>query len=248
MSTGQELLAYMRISVLDDNVLPYLWSDLEILAFLNYAEIQACRRANLIIDSSTASDSGTAGTASTMGVKPLCTLPVIAGQATYQLSPKILQVKRCQLGSMTVPLSGPVSRSSLDNLVSGWMGTGGIVGTAGTNGFPCCFENEPTNTLTLIPSPSANDTVYLTISRLPLLPITLSTSPSIDPKYEEGICDWAAHLAFMKPDSDTINLNLAKVYSDRFSAQFGPAPNAHAERIRKTLSQSQRMQPRQFGS
>lgn len=126
--TGQEMIAHLRESVLDDSAVPYLWKDTELMRYLNYAEVQACRRAHLIIDGTTSNDNGTAATAGTSGQKPLCSLSIIAGQATYNLSPKILQIKRCQLKSMTYPLNGPVTYPEIDEYVSGWMGTNGTIG------------------------------------------------------------------------------------------------------------------------
>lgn len=246
--TGKELIAHMRESMLDDMAVPYLWQDTELLRFLNYAEVQACRRAHLIIDGTTANDNGTAATAGTMGQKPLCTLSIIAETAVYNLSPKILQVKRCQLYSMSYPLPGPVTYPEVDDWLSGWMGTAGSIGTAGSGGYPSCFLNEPGSTITFIPCPSVSDTAKLVVSRLPLTPFTLQTSPEIEEVHHEGLMNWAAHLAYKKPDSDTLNLNLAKMYDDIFTAQFGPLPDAYSDRMRKTLSQQQRMRPREFGS
>ena len=246
--TGQELISHMRESILDDMAAPYLWKDTELLRYLNYAEVQACRRGHLLIDDATANDNGTAATAGTLGQKPLCRLTIVAEQAQYNLSPKILMVKRCQFKSMTIPISGPVSYFELDELQSGWRGTSGTVGTAGSGGNPFFFMNEPVNTITFVLAPSKTDTAYLVVSRIPLTPFTLSTSPEIEEKYHEGLMDWAAHLAYMKNDSDTLNLNLAAVYESRFSAQFGFLPDANSERIRKTLSMQQRMRPREWGS
>jgi len=260
---GKEMIAHLRESVLDDAAEPYLWKDLELLRYLNYAEVQACRRAHLIIDGSTASDNGTAATAGTLGQKPLCMLPIVANVGTYNLSPKVLQVKRCQLMSMTYPLPGPKTYAEIDEKLLGWWGTAGTLGTSGsystagsagtvgasgTGGVPYCFLNEPGSTITFILAPSADDIAALVVSRIPLTPFTLQTSPEIEEKYHEGLMDWAAHLAYMKNDSDTLNLNLAKVYETRFDRAFGLLPDAYSDRMRKTLSQRQRMRPREWGS
>ena len=245
---GEELIDHMRETVLDDVAVPHLWSDNELLRCLNYAEVQACRRAHLIIDGTTANDNGTAGTASTAGQRPLCTLAVVADTATYYLSSKILQVKRCQLRSMTYPLDGPKSYAELDERHSGWIGTSGTVGTAGSGGTPWYFINEPGNTITFVPSPSASDTASLVVSRLPLTLFTLRTQPEIDERYHLGLVHWAAHLAFSKPDSETSSLNLASYHEAMFTREFGPLPDAYSERMRKVLSQQQRMRPRTFGS
>jgi hypothetical protein len=238
----------MRESILDDAAPPYLWSDTELMRYLNFAEVQSCRRAHLIVDGTTANDNGTAGTAGTLGQKPLCTLTIVANQALYTLSSKILQVKRVQFYSMTYPIPGPVQYAEIDERMSGWVGTSGTIGSAGVGGFPACFLNEPGNTITFIKAPSATDTAILVVSRLPLTPYTLQTSPEVEEKYHEGLMNWAAHLAFMKPDSEAQNLNMAKYYEDLFTKEFGPLPDAYHDRMVKTLSQQQRMRPREFGS
>jgi hypothetical protein len=51
----------------------------------------------------------------------------------------------------------------------------------------------------------------------------------------------------MKPDSETINLNLSAVYEKKFIEQFGTLPDAYIQRTRKTISQRQRMRPVGFG-
>jgi len=244
---GKDLIAHLRESILDDVVLPQLWSDTELLRWLNYAEAQGCRRANLIIDSDNANDAGTSGTGGTAGQKPLCHISLIANQAVYAVSPKILQIRRCQLASMDYPLSGPVTDSELDDLFSGWRGTAGSVGTAGTGGVPTYFRYSGSS-IVFILAPATVDTAYLTVSRLPLQSFGLDTSPEIDEQYHVGLCDWAAHLAYLKPDTETINLNMSKVYEQKFVEQFGSLPDAAVQGMRKMLSQKTRMRPREFGS
>lgn len=246
---GKQLIEHLRESVLDDNVIPYLWSDQELLRLLNYAEVQACRRAHLIVDATTANDSGTAATASTAGQRPLCVLAIVANQAVYELSPKILQVKRLQFRSMAyaLPIS-PVRYPELDEIIPDWFGTAGTVSSSGSGGYPDCFLNEPGNTITFVRAPSANDTASLIVVRIPLVSFDCQTSPEIDEKYHIDLCDWAAHLAYMKPDSETLNLNLAKFYEDRFEKKFGPLPDAYSVRMRKVLAQRTRMRSREFGS
>lgn len=245
--TGRELIADMRESVLDDVALPYRWLDAELLRNLNYAEVQATRRAHLLIDSTTANDNGTAATAGTLGQKPLCSLSLVANQAVYNLSPKILQVRRCQILGMSYPLTGPVGYPELDDLVSGWIGTSGTVSTAGSGGNPTYYLNEPGSTITFVRAPSADGTAYLVVSRIPLTPFTLNTSPEIEEKWHRGLINWAAHLAYNKPDPDVYDKELSDYYEKQFTAEFGPLPSAYSERMRRALSSKQRMRPRAFG-
>lgn len=244
---GKDMIAQLREEILDDAAQPYRWKDPELLRSLVYAEIQACRRSHLLVDWNTANDYGTAATASTMGTKPLCRLTLVPNQGFYELSPKILQVRRCQLQRMTYPLSGPLTYAELDEAVPDWFGTSGTIGTAGTYGNPTYFLNEPGNTITFVRAPSLADTAYLVVSRLPLIPFTLNTSPEIAECYHEGLLNWAAHLAYMKNDAETFNITLAGLYEKKFTDQFGPLPDAYTEQMRRVLSQRQRMRPRTFG-
>jgi hypothetical protein len=245
---GKELVSNLRNDTLDDVKNPFLWTDPELLRYLNYAEVQACRRAHLLIDGTTANDFGTAATSGTAGQRPLYELTLVAGTSVYNLSMKVLQVKRCQLEGMNYPLVGPLTYKEADEYMSGWMGTSGTVGTCSSAGYPAAFLNEPGNTITFLLAPSLAGKAFLIISRLPLLPFTLNNSPEIAEAYHEGLMNWAAHLAYLKNDSETFNPEKAKYYEDIFTAQFGPLPSAKTERMVKTLIQQGRMRPRAFGS
>ena len=41
---AKDMIQFLREDILDDVNLPYLWPDTELLRYLNYAEVQACRR------------------------------------------------------------------------------------------------------------------------------------------------------------------------------------------------------------
>jgi len=64
--TGQELLAYLRVDVLRDNALPYLWSDDLILRYLSEAETKFARKTYALLDDTQ-------------------TLTTVIGQSTYDV-------------------------------------------------------------------------------------------------------------------------------------------------------------------
>jgi|SRR5271157_700327 len=241
--TGQDLVDELRESYLDDTKIPYNWQDLELLKFLNRAEQQTCRRSYLIIDSTTAADA--AG-------NPICQVTLIPNQAVYSFSRLVLQVERCKLSQMSLPLR-PRTRDELDAQTFQWEATLGTSGTAGTAGgdivvWPTWFIHEVNGEIVFVKTPTINDIAYLIVSRLPLQDFTLKTSPEIESQHHDGLLPWAAHLAFLKPDSDTQDLNLATIYDKIFTERFGPLPDAYAEKMRKMLPRQQRMRPRTFGS
>lgn len=240
---GQDLVDELRESYLDDKTLPYLWGDIELLKNLNRAEKQACRRAYLITDSTT----GTDGSG-----YPICTFTVIPNQSIYTLSPLVLQVERAQLSTMSHPLRMR-TRDELDATTYTWFGSSGTSGTFGTAGgdpaiAPEWFIHEAGKELILVRTPTINDVANLVVNRLPLVDFTLSTSPEIELHHHDGLFLWAAHLCYLKNDSDTQDLNLAQLYDNAFTQRFGPMPDAYMEKMRKQLPRQQRMRPRTFGS
>jgi hypothetical protein len=80
--TARELINLAR-DRFDDEAEPYRWSDNTLLAHLNEAEREACRRAHLIIDKSTAT---------------YCRILVKPGDPNVTLNSKVLVVRACYLG------------------------------------------------------------------------------------------------------------------------------------------------------
>ena len=245
--TGQDLVDELRESYLDDKNIPYLWQDPELLKFLNRAEKQACRRSYLIVDSTTPTD-GTSGTSG----DPVCQFTVIPNQGVYTLSRKVLQVRRVKLDTMHIPLR-EMTRDELDATHYMWDASVGTAGTAGTAGgdpavLPQHWIHESGKELVLVRTPTINDIARMIVVRLPLNDFSMKTEPETEEQHHDGYLLWAAHLAFMKPDSDTQDIALATVYEKAFAERFGPLPEAYSEMLRKSLPRQQRMRPREFGS
>jgi hypothetical protein len=108
--------------------------------------------------------------------------------------------------------------------------------------------NDPANLITFLLAPVAAGTAFLDVYRIPLISFTLNSAPEIPETYHEGLLNWAAHLAYLKNDTEAFNPDKAKYYEDKFAEQFGPLPNARSERLRKTITMQAAMRPRQFGS
>jgi hypothetical protein len=181
-----------------------LWSLAEWTEYANDAENEACIRANLILDKSTA----------------LTSVSVISGVATYTISELILVVKRAKLLSGTEPLV-KTSRRVLDATYPGWESETGVV----RSWFP-----DESNKIVLYKSPVATGTLNLMVSRLPLSPMLLADkmadTPEIDVQYHEGLLDWMLHRAYSKQDSETLDKGKAKEHLARFEKRFGERPSA----------------------
>ena len=84
---------------LSDNETPPLWSDEEIVAYLNEAVQEACERSYLIEDRSTAS---------------VCSVALVAGTNTYDLHPSVFQIKR------VVFRGRPLDEASVESMDAHW--------------------------------------------------------------------------------------------------------------------------------
>ncbi len=183
-----------------------LWSLAEWTEYANDAENEACIRANLIIDKSSA----------------LTSIDVLSGTATYSVDEKILKIKRAKLLSGTEPLV-KTSRRVLDATYPNWEVDTGTVRS---------WLPDGTNKITLYKSPITNTTLSLMVSRLPENPMTLANklieSPEIDTMYHQGLIDWMLHRAYSKQDSETLDKGKAKEHLTRFVKRFGERPPAAA--------------------
>jgi hypothetical protein len=136
--TGAEIIAAVRGDYLDDAVAPYLFSNALLGRYLNKAEGEASRRANLIVDKDTANDSIPL---------PLCSLSLVAETSIYSISKKILRIIKC------IPSWNSVS---LEQKTEGWLDE--IYPNWRTDsGAPIYFLAEK-GEITLVPKPVANET------------------------------------------------------------------------------------------
>ena len=231
------LVKTLRIQYLDDVAEPYLWSDEELVFDIREAQDEACRRAHLIIEKDDPS---------------VCQVAIQVGISDYILHDKVLLVKRAYFGTSfdhCYPLA-QTTRSRMDQNHPGWNGRKGQVGA-----YIC----EDNNEIAFVPASIEAGTAFLQVSRLPLNELSLHSSqtgtagygityPEIPGRYHEKMLYWAAHLAFLKNDSETFNLEKANLYEAQFDRHFGKAISARTERfMRSNNLDSARMRPRLFG-
>lgn len=198
-------------SVMGDQELPYLWSDEEIVQYLNWSEQEACTRAKLLKDSTSS----------------FCTLAFTTPVATATLDETIFEVERV---SVAGKLLARTTVQELDAEAPGWELTSASV--------PTRYIHEG-QTLTLVPTPSVNVTVKLTVYRLPLVDMTADNDaavPEIHRLHHPRLLDWVYRCALLKNDSETINPVKAAEYEARFAASFGYRPDANVMRKHKSTT------------
>jgi hypothetical protein len=203
-----ELLAFTRETA-DDLLEKYQWSTPFITRALNEAENQACRRARLIVDSSTPA---------------ICRIPLVAGKSLYALDPRILFIRRVKLSTRSEPLGFGRVRD-LDMTYPDWeTETGDVIAWIPdfTSGYVRLFR-EPT-------SAEVPATVNLTVVREPLRPmVQLEDCPEIKPRYHYRLAEWALYRMFMQRDSERYDPDRAARHLAEFEAEFGKPSSAVEE-------------------
>lgn len=192
-----------------------LWSDDEVVTYLNAATDEACERALLVEDATTAE---------------CCTIPLVAGQAEYPLHPSVIRVKRAAWGRCVLD---PTSTEEMDEQAFGW---------EIQIGRPRWYI-EGSGSIRLARIPRAEDVaqtaaLQLTVYRKLLVPITTDDDlevelPDIPSIYHLRLLDWVYHLAYSKRDADTFDAARALQFDQRFTASFGMRPDANVQRKRR---------------
>lgn len=204
--TLDELIVAFRSESFDREE-PYLWSDEEIASYLADAEREACLRARLIYDEASAN---------------VAVLAIESGQSWTALHPAILRVTRARLES-GLCLLGQTDPGELDRIFHGW---------DAETGTPRWYFIAGSR-LRLIPSPTATDTLYLSVYRTPISELTTDdpyAEPEIPASHHVGLLRWALYRAYSKRDAEALDPSRAAIYLNQFELEFGPRPSARASR------------------
>lgn len=199
-------------SDLSDAEDPPLWSDAEIVGWLNAAVQEANERAKLTEDSTTAA---------------VCTIPVVAGTAVYPLHPSVFQVKRVALNGRKIEESSVEAQDACGP--SGWETR---TGTAREYIFQQASGANPA-AIRLVRVPPENGTLTLTVFRgaLKKLSADLDTQkPELPERFHEHLKNWVYRCACLKADPETLNPLKAAEYAALFEASFGARPDANVQR------------------
>ena len=211
--TGRELVKKFR-ELSQDEVTPYLWEDAFVLDCLNEAEREAADRARLLYDD-------------TMEVA------VTAGQARYEVSPKIIDIMRAGF-MVDGDNRPPVPLKQYDRLELDWKARKPRVwyeaGLPGGGHPPVGLVHDGNRTVEIVPPPTRDGRLLLGAYRLPLADFNMDGTPEIPEVHHMGLVDWALFRAFSIPDADEANERLAAFYHERFEQYFGRRVDARKRR------------------
>lgn len=168
-----------------------------VVEMLNEAQIEVCRRFPIKDDSSA-----------------LAQLGVVAGQSRYTLDPRILAVERAYLATTDrvlvktyeARIDEEDERLLLDDETRYYR------------------VDRADNQLTLIDVPTVDETLNLSISRLPLTPLVWGDDDSvleIGDLYIEDVMLYGQYLAYSTRDFDLFDAEAANVASSRFRSRVG---------------------------
>jgi hypothetical protein len=203
--TLEQLIASARVQVMDTGTPPAV-SDDAFAEFANEAEEEACRRARLMLDSST---------------EAVCHAAAAAGTDLVDLDGRIIFVRRVVVVGQARPLQ-KIPLADLDQQGTEWMEEEGEV-----MGWVPDFESGK---IRLYRKPDTDIELRLTVVRLPLEAMAADAdTPEIKQQMHRHLVHWMRHRFYSLPDAELNNPRAAAEALAAFEAQFGPPSTAQDE-------------------
>lgn len=233
-----ELLTELRLNILGDRsdriegTPDYLWSDDTLTRYINDAQRRFARRSLILRDDN------------------YQTVTLVADQSNYTLDPLVIAVISAKHDDGTDQDMRRLGHSFFQaERASDFAYWDPNWVSQANPGKPMSFSTDETLVaedavtlrqvvMTVYPKPStawADKVLLLRVVRLPEPLNSQNQSCEIPEDYQQEMLSWAAHLAFMVPDRDTFNLELANVHLQKFDAAV---KSAKIEAIRKFQSPS----------
>lgn len=143
-----------------------------------------------------------------------------AGESVYALPAPVLEVRRAALSDGTV-----LRASSIEALDTAWPDW------AAATGAPQFVVDTGNGDITVVPVPTAADTLKLVVFRLPAADMASdSDTPEIHTRYHMHLLDWALRLAYLKHDADAFDQGAADRHGAMFERSFGYNHTANVQR------------------
>lgn len=204
MNAGELIASYRDES--HDKAVPPLVKNERLIQFANEGEREACRRAHLLVDSSSG----------------FCSVSVSANEPLVDIDPLIINIRRAKLSISTYSLS-PVRAEEMDRVNPGWELH---VGTPTTY-----VTNYQTNAIRLYPKQQVAADLTMTVSRLPANSMESDDDePEIREEYHPALVQWMLYRAYSTQDADMFDANKAARALAEFEKEFGKKASGRNER------------------
>ena len=188
-----------------DTVTPYLWQDEDIDDWLNEAQQEAAIRARLL-------------RATPASHPALCEYPMAAGETAITVPDQIYEISHQEwaAGSERRPLK-LVSREWMDTTLPGW------------RAMPAAEPDylvQDRQQLEVVPPPIADGSVRIEGYRLPEPMQADNDEPRIPLAHHIHLVQWALHVGYSLPDTETFNPGKSQAAEAEFTRYFGARPDA----------------------
>ena len=203
---ANELADYFRSQVRDD-VAPYLWSDEEVLTYMNEAQKMFVRLTNGIYDVSSAA----------------CTVTVTAGQKYSTINPAVLEIRKAYYIQPVTLYKRELKIINLGNTSTLGTWDYGVYHNPSLEDLPGVVDHmvvgEERGKVRWIHVPTENATVQLAIARLPLTSLSeTQLTLEVSDEHHVNLIEWMKHLAYNKQDGDAFNPRVSAESETRFRA------------------------------
>lgn len=182
----------------DDAVFPYHTSDDDLVMMIAEAEEEACIRARLIFDESSAA----------------CSIPLVAGVGRYALDPTVFDIDRVRF-IRADGVEFNTTRAGMGEMVAA---------DRSITGRPYKFAHTEDSAITVWPTPDANSlgTLKLSVYRTPLYPVMATDDPlEIHERWYSYLVDWLLYRVYGQKDTELRDdMRSAEAYA-RFESRFG---------------------------
>jgi len=180
-------IIFQARGLMQDTKPPYLWTETELIQYLNNSHNEAAEKAKLFLDSVTPA---------------ICRIAILAGNPDpdYPLDNRIVEIVSAKLSTQARFLDRK-TKADLDGSNPDWRNA--------APGDPRCFLTDYTEgRLTIHPKSDAAATLFLTVYRLPLTQLTadaLDAEPEIHFRHHYRLVDGILAQAYNKDDSETLD-------------------------------------------
>jgi hypothetical protein len=183
---ASEILSQAR-GLMKDTKQPFLWTDTELIQYLNGAVNEAAEKAKLFLDSVTPA---------------ICQITILAADPDpdYLLDNRIVEILSAKLSTQARFLDRK-KKAELDLWNPDWR-------NAALSDPRCFFTDYTEGQITLHPKSNADATLFLTVYRLPLTQFTaanLNTEPEIHFRHHHRLVDGILYQAYHKDDSEALD-------------------------------------------
>ena len=173
---------------LSDTKTPYLWDDTEIYGYLNEAINEVSAKKRLFRDSKTAA---------------ICQIALLAADASpdYVYDTRITEIVTAKMRSQVIPLRR-TNKADMDAWYPNWRNA-----PAGTPSWRFLTDFSE-GYLTLFPKSSIDDTIDLTVYRLPLVQMSAATpAPTLELNFQmhPRLFNGILCRAYLKEDTETLD-------------------------------------------